>query len=409
MTPILRAVREHGWRMGPIAVSIAARALFGLVLATVLVSRYPPETSVQFFQLFFLQSIFLTFVSGAGYAHAVAASDRTEDAVRLMRAYLAFVLIAVAVVVAAENTLPRSLTAETVSPDRWKIYVLLLGGVATGLHGLLQGVVVKSIGSLRTFLPTTVASLLGAVVLAADSSLSSGAVLVCCVAYQVLTLVFLLVSSPLAWRRLREASDPRGQPVHLISSGTVFAIGSVNTVYLLIFFVFRSVWSSHAVATVSQAAFFGLRVSDTYMQILTLGFAQANPFRLRAPDRPRRFVLIGAATIGLLALSAGLVSITLTANVAVGLLVRCVVAQLFCDLVRIPASLTTIAQLQAGSAVRYGAVTLAPMVIAAVTAAHVPATASLWNIFVFQILGAALQIGAFCVLNIASPPAVADA
>jgi hypothetical protein len=400
MTSAWGVLREHGWRMGPIAVSIVARAVFGLVLATVLVTRYPPETSVQFFQLFFLQSIFLTFVAGAGYAHAVAVSDRTEDAVRLTRAYLAFVVITVALVIVAENAVPRRLIAQAVSPDRWKIYLLLLGGVATGLHGLLQGVVVKSIGSLRTFMPTTAASLLGAAFLAADPGLSADGVIVCCVVYQVLNLVFLVVSSPFAWRRLKEAADPRGQGVHLVSSWTVFAIGSINTAYLLIFYIFRSFWSDHVAATVSQAAFFGLRISETYMQILALGVAQANPFRLRASDRPRRFLLTGGAAILLVALAAGLISITLTAGVAVSLLVRCVVAQIFCDLLRIPSSLTTIAQLQAGSALRYGVVTLAPMAIAAVVAAYIPATASLWNIFLFQILAAALQIGVFCVLNL---------
>ncbi len=388
-------------RLAVVTLSVGVRGVFGLVLAGIIVGRYPAAFSVEFFQLLLLQSIFMTFVSGSGYAHAVAVSRTDAEARSVVRNYLAFVVIAVAAALIGEAILPRALVARVVSPDRWKINLLMLGGVAISLHGILQGVVIARIGAFRTFLPTSLAGLAATLALVLLPKAPAATMFGVFVGYQVGSLALLVVSSPTAARLLIGALRLGEEPINPIASASVFAVATVNTVFLLVFFAFRDWWSGRVPAVDSQGAFFGLRLSDTYLQIVAFSAAQANPFRLTGHEPSRRFALgLGGAA----ALSAGaLLAVlgVLAAPVQVPLIARCVVAQVLCEAVRLPASLTTMARLQAGSAVRYALTSLPPMLLAFAAAALVARPTGLAAIYVFQIAAAGLQIASFCAIGLA--------
>lgn len=387
-------------RLATVGLSVGVRGVFGLVLATVIVSRYPATFSVEFFQLLLLQSVFLTFVSGSGYAHAVAASENERGAQALVRNYLAFVLIVVAATAVAEILLPSAFIAHTISPDRWKINLLIVGGVAISLHAILQGVIVERVGTFRTFLPTSLAGLGAAGAVLASQHLPPAAMFVAFVGYQLGSLILLIVINPTAARILVAALRWGDERVSPVASARILGIALINTAFLLIFYAYRQSWSGQVPAVESQGAFFGLRLSDTYLQILVLGAAQSNPLRLKGGRPPAFFYRAAAGGAILSALTVAAVLGVLHAAASAPLIVCCIMAQILCEVLRIPGSLANMAELQTGSPARYAVSCLAPMVVAYGFSTFVLKPADLSSIYIFQLIVAALQIMAYCLIGI---------
>lgn len=396
-------------RLLTIGLSVGARGLFGLVLATVIVSRYSAVFSVEFFQLLLLQSVFLTFVSGSGYAHAVAAGESEEGGIALVRNYLLFALIALVATAAAELLLPRSFVARAISPDGWKINLLIVGGVAISLHGILQGVIVERVGTFRTFLPTSLAGLAAAVAVLVLHRLPSSAMFAVFVGYQVGSLLLLLVCNPVAARILFDAARWRNGSTNALASARIFGIALINTAYLLIFYAYRQSWSGQVPAVQSQGAFFGLRLSDVYLQILVLGAARSNPLRLRGIEPLSFFAKVAAFGLLVALFTVLVVFGVLHASGWMPLIVSCVIAQLLSEFLRIPGSLANQAVLQTGSPAYYALSCLAPIMMAYGACMLAIRPVGLNTIYLFQLLVAGLQVSAYCLIGIANARRAASA
>jgi hypothetical protein len=382
-----------------ITTSTAARAAFGVAFAAVMVGRFESQVAVELFQLLLLQTILVTFVSGAGYARAVSTSYAESGAARLLRGYALFALATAAFIGIMEAmVLPREVVERFATPDRWKIYALVAGGLAAGLQAILQGAILRATGPARVFLPMVAVS--AAFTLALSGflflDLTGGALLLTYVGYQLALLtVFMLANRAAVAALLRSAARGRAQPLR--DSAEALGFGAINTAVLLVFFLFRELWSERVDADIAAASFFAVRISETYLGILfyiSAGSTLLARFRGDSAVGPRMLARLAICLgVGLVALSL-LIYCAAGLQTVVPLLALCLAMQFAADGMRIPGSLATLVELQHGTVLSFALISLPATIVAALIALELTPLAALFSFYAFQLLMSAGQIGA---------------
>src|SRR5690606_16110641 len=83
--------RRYGWAGLWIALSFGTRAAVGLAISSSVFAKLAPSQSAGLFQLFFLQSAFIAFVSASGFVRSVKHSHEGGDAALHFRQYALFI------------------------------------------------------------------------------------------------------------------------------------------------------------------------------------------------------------------------------------------------------------------------------------------------------------------------------
>lgn len=268
MTPI---IRRYGWAGMWIALSFGSRAAVGLSITSLIFAKLAPSQSAGLFQLLFLQSAFIAFVSASGFVRGVKHSHEGGDPALHFRRYGLFIARSAAIAaVASLIFLPRDYLGVSFAEQLSVCLLLVLGGGATALSGILQGSVVLLAGKARTFGCIAGANMIAfvgvALILLAPNPLMATTALFLT---QLLSGVALLIFIPQARAMVIGSKTKR-----LESKGeSILLTGLANTASLLAFFAAREYWNDYVSIEDAAFVFFIVRISDMLLQLLYLVFS----------------------------------------------------------------------------------------------------------------------------------------
>jgi len=344
-----------------IGLSILMRAGLLLFLSGLVYTLSPPEDTKVFFQIVFLQTVVIAFLSASGFFRAQSLKDYTEAA-----DYLAAMML----LILPSLALPLLLAVlDADYSDRLLALLAVWGGaVATALATPLSALVMNRHGPFRAFLPACLSAVIVLVALwaAAERNWFDLLPYLALASFQILNFVFLaLQESALvisAIRRLfgRKLSELR----RYVLEG--FGVGASNVAHLLVVLAVREIWSDSVSSELAAALFLVLRISDTGLQLLHMVLSR-NPL-------VDRLIETGGAPL----LQAGTFLIAIAIAIGISLsgipggwspLVFAAVMHFAVDLARYPWSLSFLYQMHHFGMSRYLAFTLAPPVTALAVAA----------------------------------------
>lgn len=358
-------------RLSFVTGSVVAKILFGVVLYVVVLTKVNHDVASDAFQALLLQSAIITITCGSAYPRAVAAKGNLQVAAGLTVAFLVITLalaaftLSTAAILSPSGAIPRFARVDVLA-------LLLIGGFATGLHTLFQGLFLEKQGGARTFLPITISQIIAAVAVLLVHVESMPGLAAIVAAAQVLPLVLYA-----AWNHraivtidYRHAAT-NTQAVRGYLSETL-SFGVTSTIYLLVFLAIREVWRGHVDASTAAFVFFAMRISDVYTQVAYYMFASSSFFEVTDDGLKigkRRFSRPGAILIftGLLAVSLAGIALAFRVLPHAGLAFTVLAAQVLVDATRLPASMFSIAMLKASRPTAYAAVLLPSLVVMAFT------------------------------------------
>jgi hypothetical protein len=288
---------------------------------------------------------------------------------------------------------PREIAARFVH-ERWHIYVLVLGAVATGMLRIIQGALVRKLGAARTFYPISAVNLAFALFLLLDRMIGPSGLLAVYVAAQVMSLVAFLAINPPALDMLLNASAKAAKSVEIGASWESLSFGAIHAFALISYFVFREIWSHHVDQDVAKNAFFVLRISEILMGIFFIVLANSSflPRFHYSVTRVEILAKIGTALVFLAALSLAAIWLLILAQGAIPLVLLCITLQLMCEGPRIISSVATLYELQFGTPLRFFLIAIPPYFIAGSAALQLEISQPLFSFYLFLILFPILQI-----------------
>ncbi|MCK4712496.1 MAG: hypothetical protein KAT26_06415, partial [Marinosulfonomonas sp.] len=243
-----------------VGLSMISRAVLLLVLSGYVYAANPDQEVVVFFQLLFLQSIVISFLSASGFFRAQNLTSSDEVA-SFVSVYLLLIIFSLAVLSGflffsnhySELKLPVSL--------------IWFGAIFTSLSGPLSGYLLNTRGPLVAFLP----SIIGAVICVIAIVFSPYEMVaihpyLLMTTYQAVTFFILAFLSrntiAKAIRHLRNLKLAE----YLGHSRENIAIGIIHTFQMGLFFIFRENWANSVSLELAAAVFIVLRFSDAAIQ-----------------------------------------------------------------------------------------------------------------------------------------------
>jgi hypothetical protein len=280
--------------------------------------------------------------------------------------------------------------------------VLVAGGIAAGLHGILQGVMVRKAGVARVFYPVSAVSVAAAVALLLVPQGREHAMILIYAGSQAATLLVFIIVNPGVLPLFRMPSGSGRLLSSMNGSSEALLFGIVNALALLIGFFFRQIWSERVDPGIAQAAFFGVRLSEIYLGILFTVVANSRFLERVGPERAipvSRLAQSGLALVALATIAFVLVLIGSPMRVVVPLLLLCMAFQLLCEPLRITSSLGMLFELQHGTALRYALVAVPPVAIAAGLGLWSADIMPIGSFYLFQITAALFQVLAVLIVR----------
>lgn len=262
---------RYGWTAVWTVLFFGTRAAVGLSIAAVIFRRLAPEQSSGLFQLIFLQSAFIAFISASGFVRSVKhAHNGGDSAIRLRTHGLFTAKASFGALIIVMIFLPRGYLGVSLSEQMIVCIMIVAGGASTALSGILQGAVVLSIGKSRTFgclAGANVASFFAVALLAVvpDPVVAAFALFVS------QTLGFVALATFLPEGRNIVISSMKREATH--ENDALLSTGTVNTLQLLALFVAREIWKDNVAAEISSLVFFVMRISDMVLQVLYIVFS----------------------------------------------------------------------------------------------------------------------------------------
>lgn len=258
-------VRRFGWTGTWLALSFGSRAAVGLTISSLIYAKLAPSQAAGLFQLFFLQSVFIAFVSASGFVRSVKHSHEGGDAAVHFRYYASFITRSAAIAaIASIILLPANYLGVSFSEQLAVCLLLVFGGAATALSGVLQGSVVLVAGKARTIGCVAGANMVafvgaGFILLIPGSVTATVALFLS----QLLSGVALLIFIPKARALVRESRHKRLER----KGDSILLTGLANTGSLLAFFAAREYWKNYVSFEDAAFIFFIIRISDMLLQL----------------------------------------------------------------------------------------------------------------------------------------------
>lgn len=244
------------------SLSIATRTLFFFIISVVVYSSTSGEEAVSFFQLLFLQTVLITFLSASSYFRML---DLKTDlnAISSLSGHLFFSLI-------GSVLLPLLYFVIFSQNEHFTIYFLLgIGGGAASISGALTGHTLKQGRVSSAFTPSILSALICLILLYLNPEKSLSIYLYTVVLYQVLTALFLVFVNLKLFKQIAV----NGAFVLIKQLATHFKsnllFGGVNTYAVFLLFYFREEWSRNIDSQVAASVFFFIRMSDIGLQLMT--------------------------------------------------------------------------------------------------------------------------------------------
>ncbi|MEH6756951.1 MAG: hypothetical protein V7676_05525 [Parasphingorhabdus sp.] len=259
-------IGRHGLGASSLVLASATRALVALTVNILIFSKLDDESAAAFFQLLFLQSAFIAFVSASGYVRTVRISSERGDLENNLRYYILFIFgSSVAALSLLIILLPDGYISSSNSEQFIISILLIIGGGATALNGVLQGSVILSVGKQRTFNKITIANLLSLVAVGL-AWVAPGVLMVATVwaLSQTLGAIIILSMVPEARVVTKAALSRKSTKTGELA---LFS-GLVNTASILGMFAFREYWKTEVPIATASFVFFIIRISDMSLQLI---------------------------------------------------------------------------------------------------------------------------------------------
>ncbi|MEE4348777.1 MAG: hypothetical protein V2J26_00970 [Pacificimonas sp.] len=252
--------------IGAVGAAAIGKAAVGFVFSTIIVSQLEATVAAAFFQILFLQAMFVTFVSASGFVRGVQAHEVDGNSSGHIRLFLRFSTVtALAAFALSEFALPDTYLGTDSAEQRLVIALLLVGGVATGANAIIQGSIVRRYDRAQVFLVPLAASGIALILLGLFWQRASPVMLAAVwLSFQVLTPVTLLAAFPAARELLAAAFRTKGaSAVEMATIRTGFA----NVFNSGAVFAFREVWRLAVPAEMAALTFFIVRIFEMIAQM----------------------------------------------------------------------------------------------------------------------------------------------
>ncbi len=336
-------------RAAAIGLATLVRAVFLLTLSAQVYVSLSSDQAASFYQLVFFQAIIIAFLSASGFFRAQELPD-DNAAISYLSANMGLVI--------PSTILPLFLAffIDAYSDLGLELVLIWLGAAAAALTAPVTGVVLRRHGPFAAFMPALVAAGLMIVVLVLLPEWSPLTPYIVLVSFQGLSFLILILRTPwLAIGVLRSwgRSGSRLNFGLLKQNGIV---GAVNLVNLLMIFFVRHLWEMRTTPETVAAVFLVMRYSDTGIQVLHQVFS-GHIFAVRLMERRSTPLLLFSGGCLVAFAFVGLQNFP-GSPIATALLAQCIL-----DIVRYPASLGFLFQMQRFDMRRYIRFTLVPPLV----------------------------------------------
>ncbi len=288
-------LRHLSWPTLTIGAYFISRAIVVLVINTVIYSKLPAHQSAPFFQMLFLQSVFVTFISASGFVRSVKLMDDGGDAVGQFGYYLRYCSIAgILSLLAGVILLPPDYLSIGIAPQIAILMLLIVGGIFSTLATVLQGLVILTQGKPKTFGAVALANLISLLcVVLIFIYPSVGMIATIWALSQMFGLLALILFLPAAREILQ---DSRGNNIPASSNDAPYIAGLANVIFLLAMFAVRENWKFLVNDKDASLVFLILRISEMSLQILFIWISSTPSILKKLEDiflsRKLTFILI---------------------------------------------------------------------------------------------------------------------
>lgn len=295
-------------RRAPLVVMFAAsgaRMAWSLLFSVIVAKSLSDSGAAMTFQLLFLQSGLIAFLSSSAYARGAHLGADLRRQKSALATYLKFLVVS-GVLGGAFSTLvfPRSFTGAA-SEKVGLAAIMSVGAALTAANAFLQGIVTVREGRSRAFMPVLGVSAFAC--MCGLLALNVGSLLLLIslwVSAQALTPLVLIARSATA------RSLFAGMRLTMRDSGNLFALtGTVNAGFVIAVYVFRERWTELHAMSVSATALYVNRYAELALQVVFMALASSPGWVSRRVDtflerREGRGLVLGTG-LGLGLISAG--------------------------------------------------------------------------------------------------------
>lgn len=251
-----------------VGLSISSRAVFLLALSAFVYASNSDHDIVAFFQLLFLQSVVISFLSASGFFRVQNFSSPDQASAF----FSVYIILGVFSLLALLGFL---LFTEHYSEYKFPIILIWFGAIFTSLSSPLSGYLVATRGAMAAFLPSIIGALICTIIVVFSPYEMIGIQPYLLIAgYQTVTFFVLAVL----------AKDIFANSIKIVRNLKIIeylghvkenlTIGIILTIQMTIIFQFRENWSSSVPANLASAVFIVFRFSDTIMQFTHMVFAR---------------------------------------------------------------------------------------------------------------------------------------
>lgn len=332
-----------------IGLATLVRAFFLLALSAQVYISLSSDQAASFYQLVFFQAIIIAFLSASGFFRAQELSDDSSS-ISYLSTNMGLVLPS------AILPLFLALFIDAYRDFGIELALIWIGAAAAALTAPVTGIVLRKQGPFAAFMPVLVSAALMIVVLVSIPDWSPLTPYIVLVSFQGLSFLILNARAPWLAIGILQSWGRSGERLNLSLLKQNGIVGTVNLANLLVIFFVRHLWEMRAAPDTVAAVFLVLRYSDTGIQVLhqvlsgqVFAFGmmkrRSTPFLLFSGG-----CLVAIAFVGLRNFPGSPIALAL-------------LAQVILDIVRYPASIGFLFQMQQFDMRRYIQFTLVPPLV----------------------------------------------
>lgn len=251
-------------RVITVALSILSRAVLFLVLSGYVYAHNSDADIIVFFQLLFLQSIVIAFLSASGFFRAQNLQDAGEAA-SFMSIYFLLSILSLL------GLFGFLFFVTDYSNNQLPVIIVWVGAIFTSFSSPLSGYLLAKRGALIAFFPSILgATICGLVILSSPYEMTGFRPYLVLLGYQSITVILLFALTKDIILNAITYLVRLNFIHHLKHSYDNFTIGVAHTFHLAIVFHFRESWSLAAVPELAAAVFVTFRFSEAAIQLVQM-------------------------------------------------------------------------------------------------------------------------------------------
>lgn len=241
------------------------RAGVNVAISLAIILFLKTKEASDFFQILFLQSAFIAFISGSGFARGIKIASQGESLAVAFRQHWIFAFVAgMGAMIGVALFLPNGYLPVSQLDQLLVCFLLIGGAICTALSSVLQGLIMIRVGKVRIFKIISISNSL-ALILLFSASLNREIIFISFLVLmsQILNLLFLLISLDVAKDVFFKSLKFQVKKIEFLPIGPGFA----NSLFLILIFFARDQWRLEVDDGIVSFAFFVFRMSDMVTQI----------------------------------------------------------------------------------------------------------------------------------------------